>query len=395
MSAPAPHLSPDAPSWCREPYRLLFPLGIALSWVGIGHWLVFATLKIGGYNSVAHAITQIQGFMTCFAVGFLLTAIPRRTGTAGPAPWQMGVACAAPVVTTLSAFVGWIALSQVAWLAVVATLLAFMIRRFRSPDARRKPPNSFVWLPLSFIAALVGAGLTGIDRQSGWLHDLGIALVLQGLFIGLVLGVGGMVLPLITRGDAPPDAVATPRDRWIRSLHVGGFALLVLSFVIEHTRSAQVGYALRAALTAVVLIFGARIYRLPSVPGWHRWLVWLSAWCLPLGYTLAAALPGSRQAGLHVVFIGGFAFLALGVGIHVSLAHGGRPDLVKGRPWQVPILALCFLCALAGRMLMVFDPTRVFLWMGVAAGAFLLGTLPWLWLAVWATRSAARVEEAG
>ena len=51
-------------------------------------------------------------------------------------------------------------------------------------------------------------------------------------------------------------------------------------------------------------------------------MVWLSAWAIPAGYLGAAAEPWAAQAGLHVVFIGGFALMALSVGIHVSLAHG-------------------------------------------------------------------------
>ncbi|HEY2775920.1 MAG TPA: hypothetical protein VGK20_17900, partial [Candidatus Binatia bacterium] len=31
-----------APAWRREPYSVFFPLGIALSWLGVGRWLWFA-----------------------------------------------------------------------------------------------------------------------------------------------------------------------------------------------------------------------------------------------------------------------------------------------------------------------------------------------------------------
>src|SRR4029450_11771560 len=78
------------------------------------------------------------------------------------------------------------------------------------------------------------------------------------------------------------------------------------------------------------------IYRLPTLPGWHRRLVWLSAWMIPAGYILASLFPLQVKAGLHVVFIGGFALMALSVGLHVTLAHGGYTRLVSARPWQVP-----------------------------------------------------------
>ena len=76
----------NAPLWRREPYRLLFPLGIVLSWTGVLPWLLFAIGVTDEYRSIFHSMAQVQGFLACFAVGFLFTMIPRRTGTAAPSP---------------------------------------------------------------------------------------------------------------------------------------------------------------------------------------------------------------------------------------------------------------------------------------------------------------------
>jgi len=67
--------------WRREPFRIFFPLGIALAWIGIGHWVAYAAGWIGTYSCTAHGLVQIQGFLLAFALGFLLTAIPRRTAS--------------------------------------------------------------------------------------------------------------------------------------------------------------------------------------------------------------------------------------------------------------------------------------------------------------------------
>jgi len=76
-----------APLWRREPYRILFPLGVVLAWAGVLHWLLLALGIAGEYRSIFHSMAQIQGFIVCFAIGFLFTMIPRRTGTDAPAPW--------------------------------------------------------------------------------------------------------------------------------------------------------------------------------------------------------------------------------------------------------------------------------------------------------------------
>lgn len=368
---------------------MFFPLGLVLAWAGVSHWLVLATLGVGPYDAVFHSITQVQGFMTCFAVGFLFTAIPRRTGTPPPAAWEAGIGLVAPVGSTVAAWLEAYALSQVFWLILLGVLVQFAVRRFRSSSASRRPPNGFVWVPLALCTGALGAGCMAAygvwGPESFALHELGKRLLLQGTLLGLVIGVGSMVLPLITCGDAPPDGRATPRDRASRATHALGAAALATSFWIE-TRSASLGFALRAAVCGGFLLVSGRTWRLPRVPGWHRWGVWVSAWLIPTGYVLAAAQPASAQAGLHVVFIGGFALMAFSVGFHVAAAHGGRPDLVHGRPWQVPAIGVVLALALSARCAMVFDPAWLWRWMGLASGSFLFASglwgslvLPLLW----------------
>lgn len=371
----------QAPLWRREPYRSFFPLGALLAWAGILHWLLHSVGLLSNYAPVFHSIAQIQGFMMCFAVGFLFTAIPRRTGTGPPTAWQMIVGMLAPVGTTLAAWYEQWEISQAFWMALVLVLLGFAVPRFLSSEAARRPPNSFLWVPLSLAMGVAGSVLIAIGGMLGqtyfWLHDLGRHLLLQGMFTGLVVGVGGMVLPLITRGEAPPDAAATPRDHWVRAGHLAAALVLAASFWIESTASQAGGLALRAGVTLLVLLVSSRIYRLPSLPGWHRSLVWLSAWMIPAGYTLAALCPLQIKAGLHVVFIGGFALMALSVGLHVTLAHGGYAHLVSGRPWQVPVFGGLLLAAMSLRAICEFDRGHFFIWLGSAAACFLLATIVW------------------
>ena len=102
----------EVPRWRRDPFRALFPLGVALAWAGVAHWVLHATGQVESYMSVFHAIAQVQGFMTCLAAGFLMTAIPRRTVTEPPSAPVMSAALSLPVLTTVAAWYSWLALSQ-------------------------------------------------------------------------------------------------------------------------------------------------------------------------------------------------------------------------------------------------------------------------------------------
>src|SRR5689334_19444983 len=67
-----------------DPYRILFPLGIVLGASGVSIWPLYYYGITEGYSGRAHASVQSGGFLFAFVAGFLLTAIPRFTGTAAP-----------------------------------------------------------------------------------------------------------------------------------------------------------------------------------------------------------------------------------------------------------------------------------------------------------------------
>src|SRR5690242_1279298 len=106
------HVDPRKPlpaspaSLVRDPWRLFFPLGVLLGWTGVLHWFFYAVGLSDAYRAVFHATAQIQGFLTCIAMGFLYTFIPRRTGTSPPSLPEIAAAAATPVAATLAAWFG-------------------------------------------------------------------------------------------------------------------------------------------------------------------------------------------------------------------------------------------------------------------------------------------------
>ena len=373
MATAPPH------AW-REPYRSLFPLGAALAAVAV---LPFAAGGAGGGSlALFHSVAQIQGFLTCFLVAFLYTFVPRRTQTAAPAPWQMTAALVLPPLSVACAFEGEQALAQGIWLALVVVVLGFTARRILGARGLRTLPPVFLWVPVSLAAGACGAVLIATSSQ---LHSesglavwtVGRGLLVQGLVAGLVLGVGGTLVPQLTRGEPP---LATPeRGRQRRALAWHGLGALAFfaSFPIEVFEGVRLGSAVRALVAFAVLIRVARIHRPPTVPGLHRRLVWAAAWLVPLGFCMGALAPRLRGAALHVVFVGGFAQLTLAVSTHVVLSHGGRPEQLHESPWAMRAMAALLAAAFAGRILAGIDLRRVSPWLSVAALAFLGALAAW------------------
>lgn len=390
LGSQSPELT-TAPAWRREPYLLLFPLGAVLAWAGVLPWLLFSLgatplyrpmFEAIGYRAAFHPVAQVEGFLTCFAVGFLFTFIPRRTGTAPPAPWQMAVALAAPVVSVVCAwFERWL-LAQISWLVLIAVLIGFVARRAGSGG--RRIPASFVWVAAGLLMGATGAALAGVgaalDDPAFWLHLVGRGLLLQGLFTGLVLGIGGLLLPAITRGVDPTSE--RPPRAWAYAVHAVLAAGFAGTFFLEHLVSVRAAYALRAAIALAVVIGSLEALQPPTVPGLHRRVARWSVWMLPAGFLWVAVAPEYRRAGLHLVFLGCFTALVLAVSTQVELSHGGRPEPLRGRPWQLVASCALLVAALVGRVLLEVDPRHFHLWLGASAAAFLSATVPWAALAL-------------
>ena len=393
--ASAPHRS--AHPWLREPYRILFPVGGALGVLAV---LPFVFRGAGGGSlALFHSIAQIQGFLTCFVVGFLFTFVPRRTGTPGPAAWEVAAAVALPVAAVASAWGDAGVFPYVAWLALVIIVLSFTARRLRGASARGRLPAVFVWVPTSLAAGAVGAVLAAAGpvvaggAPRAW--TIGRGLLVQGLVAGLVLGVGGFLVPQLTRGEVAPEAPDPANRRRALAWHLLAAGVFFASFPLESLYHYQLGVALRAAVATAVLLLVARIHRPPTVPGLHRWLVWLGAWLVPAGFWMGAFAPRLRGAALHVLFVGGFAQLALAVATHVALSHGGRENRLLASPPSLRLMAALLATAFGGRILAGIDRSHVAGWLAVAGMAFTGAVAAWAVLVVPALRerAAARARE--
>src|SRR5690348_4847137 len=98
------------------PYRLLFPIGVLCGLIGVGHWLFWSLGWVAEGRTFFHATLQVQGFLTCFAVGFLMTALPRFLGAAPASLFEVGCVLAASL-----AFILFVCLTR--WTASQAAFL--------------------------------------------------------------------------------------------------------------------------------------------------------------------------------------------------------------------------------------------------------------------------------
>jgi uncharacterized protein involved in response to NO len=365
-----------------DPAKVLVALGAALATAGVLPWLLFALglrslyapiFRSVGFRSSFHPLAQVEGFLACFAIAFLFAYIPPRTGTAPPARWQIALAVAAPLAIAVLAFLDRWVLGQAVWLLLLAMAAEFSLRRMRGA---RLPP-SFVWVPIAILMGVCGAVLAGAGAVLGGryyaLHEIGRGLLLQGMFTALVLGTFDLLVPAIA-GEV--DEV--PRSRvWEACLHSICAVAFFASFFVGEAVSAQMGFAIRALVTLVVVSIPLQAAPLPLRPAMPDRMLRVCIWMLPLGYAWVAIAPLYRRAGLHVVYLGCFTALVLAVAAHLANSRRPLTERQRARPWQLALGGGLLAVALTARTLLELDPPNFHLWLGMAAASFLTATVPW------------------
>ncbi len=371
----------------REPFRLLFPLGLVFGCLGVSHWLWYA-LGWAASSRFYHASIQIGAYMVCFIAGFLWTAMPRMTATRPATSFEMVALLALLAAQTLFLAVNYTVAAQVCFAALLILLASFAIRRRgqRSPSGVGSPVE-FMWVPVGVLFGVVGSGLAA-SGQAGlipsWWIAVGRPMAQQGFVLAVVLGVGGFMGPrLLGRGfEWAATAIDPARARHIRRgrirAHAVAAALIAASFFIEGAGYIAPAYLLRAVVVSTELWWSAQLHRPPAIQDAYVRLLWVSLWMVAIGFWAAGCWPRYRIAMLHFVFIGGFSLMTFAVGTMVVMSHSGQAQALRRPLWVLNVVAVGIAGATAMRVLADLWPMVYFPSLGMAASLWLIAAVSWL-----------------
>jgi len=335
-----------------------------------------------GYSGRAHAFVQTSGYLYAFIAGFLLTAVPRFTGTAGPSRPVQWTLAAMITLAAVASELHYFAVAESAFVVTHILVMALVLSRF--VRRRQQPPETFPLVALGMLAGAVGsllvAGVSLSVVAPAW-YALGRSLLTEGMVLLLVLGVGGFLGPRLLGFAALPSfvtmgAAAAPARNRAPVYTVAGVTLL-LSLVTEYGFGVSGMALLRAATASAVILTTVQPWRLPAVRTTLAWCVWTAEWLVILSLWLVAVFPAYRVDLLHVMFIGGFTLLILAVATRVTLSHGGH-DLARERgSWPLRIGLAAGLLALLARVGAPFSPQSYFDHLAWAALLWIAGNLCW------------------
>ena len=357
----------------EEPFRVFFPLGVLGGLAGVFLWLA-PYLGLGlPHGGLYHGLMQIQGFALAFAVGFLMTSLPRFMEAQRTRGWEIGLNAVLLAGSGLALYLGAWRAAEIGYMALLAHMLVFALRRFAG--RQDNPPPAFVLVGFGLLCGLAG-GWFLLYPLSGFIR-LGPNLLEQGMFLAFVMAVGSHLGPRLLHGNREYPETEGPVFRKMLSIYCGVGLLLVASFPLEAGWSPMWGRLLRGLVVTVQLLIAVRIHRPPRRPLCHLYLLWLSFWGVPAGIWLAALFPDYEMAMLHVTFVGGFGLITLMIANRVVVAHCDFEELWERNGWSLAVPGVLVVLAAAARLGADLYPAAYMGMLHGGAGLWLLGMLLW------------------
>ncbi len=286
-------------------------------------WLLVlrGSLALGELSPLVwHGHEMLFGFAVAVIAGFLLTAAQNWTGI----PMLSGRPLAALFLLWLAGRLGflvpglpveWVALVDLAFLPVVALVLAVPIIKARQLN---NAPFPVMLLVLASANALVH-----LDAL-GWTDTAGLGLHLAAyVVVTMMVVMGGRVIPSFT-----DNKLHTRARRW-KTIEILAPVATVGALLAALVAPYSPVTALFAAIAAAV--HGIRLAGWYTPKFWSVPLLWILhlgyAW-IALGFALlalsAAGISTAAVSSLHAFTAGGIGVLTLGMMARVSLGHTGR-----------------------------------------------------------------------
>ena len=348
---------------------------------GVSYWALVSTGSILSFDPLYHGLIQIELFCSAFAVGFLLTALPKFLRTRHASRGELLCFFSAYVCLACTTLSGQFLVGQWTFILLIALLVRFAVIRVK--ERKAIPPFSFFLVAFGLFEGVLGTLL--IIYPTSTFPLLGQKLLEQGMFLSLSLGIGSFLGPRLMGVVDTENAMVsfpggasrnTPKYRSPAMIVCVIGILIFVSFLIETAWNRQTGLFIRAAATLLCLA-RFNVLKIPRSRTIIGILVAMALWSMPLGILLAAFLPSHEVGMLHLTYIGGFGLLILTIGAQVVSSHGGVPQF-----WETYKNNAIFIACLIGisvlvRMSATFFPKYYFFLIGTAALTFDMALVCW------------------
>lgn len=375
----APTSAPNLQVFFSLGFRPLYIAGSAWALISIALW-IFAPqlLRQPMLGVIWHAHEMLWGFIATIAVAFLLTASATWTGFNPLKGWPLGLVCLLWLIARIGYLMGGDMAFRVACLSETAFFLisaGALMRVMLKGKSKRN--YGIPWLVLGLGAA--NALFLYAVLQNNY------ALLMQRFNLGLICM--AVIALLIARRVIPFFAMRATAGLELPMLVRSGHAQMVLggaaiAFGLFGLMSAM---AICLALLGLISLFQVLRWKpLAILSNPLLWILYLGYAIMGIGLLFAAAhVAGLGSAAfaraathVHIIGMGGFSVLIIGMLTRTALGHTGRP-LKLDSSMQVSYYLM--LLAVVLRLAALWPSTLMAPLLDAAASAWIAAFILYLW----------------
>lgn len=320
--------SPDLHAFLTLGFRPLYIAGCGWAMISLAIWIFAPELIRQPMWGVAwHAHEMLWGFIATIAVGFLLTASATWTGFNPIKGKPLGLFCLLWVI----ARAGYLAGGNAAfYIALVSESLFFgiaslcLLRVMIKGNSRRNMGLPFLTLGLGVANVLYALAA----------HNNDYIALMQRFDQGLICM--AVIALLIARRVVPFFSMRMVPGLELPMMARAGQVQMVLSVAAIACSLLGLSYLMALALAATGLVSIWQLFKWKPLAVLHKpmlWILYLGYAAMAIGLICAAAYAAGLGSGLmaraavhvHIIGIGGFAMLIIGMVTRTALGHLGRP----------------------------------------------------------------------
>lgn len=367
-----------------EPFRIFFPIGMALGIVGVALWPLFQAGLVRFYPLDAHLRLMSYGFLGSFVVGFLLTAGPRLLSCPGPNKLLVHLQLWFSLAIALCSLVN-NALADSAFLLQIASLLAFASYGFAK--RRDLPPPGFLLGLAGLLSAFAGAACLlqhSLGNGNATSYTLSRILLFQAFPALPIIGVGAFFFPRLTGATNLQEFPENPLPSlpWLKraAWAVATILLFFTTIPIELKGHASVAYAIRALACGLYVAIETPLLKRAKSPTSQRLHLVFCCASLVASFLVIAFYPHLRIAALHLFFIVGLTGSILIVSCRVIFGHSGSIEHARRSAKPLLLGIAILLSGAASRLHMDISPAWRTGELYTAAALWLSVALAWIFL---------------
>lgn len=356
----------------KEPYRILFPLGILYLLCGLLIW-VPQIWSPDFYPISLHRFLVLNGFTGSFIAGFLMTAVPKFSKTYEA---NLSEVLSYIVVTAIGIVLAHFDYEYGTYLVSAVQVFLILIFLFSRIFKRQEnPPYSFVFIFVGLFLWLLSAfGSILVDNEAfKRLHY-------EGAIVAIILGVGSRLIPGIL---GHVEIVSAQREKYEKPVAIlktvpKHFFLLILAYIVSYFIPEVLGSYVRAGIVNFIALFYWRLYELPKNRSALTFSIWTSAWLIVLSFLLRAFWDEGGIHAAHSFFINGIVLLSLLIATRVLQSHGPKDSHLENWKGLYVITFLIFLTS-ATRVSAYLMPETYLHHLGYSSSLLIFAIGIWSW----------------